>query len=216
MVHTPEAVARQEERTERRRQQVLDAAEACFVNEGFHSASINRIAVSAGMSAGHIYKLFENKEAIIEAIVERDTADLRQRFDALRRQRGPVSDNIAQECSKALERSYDPGRAALMLEIVAEAARNARVADIVRNADAREREMGFVLLQQAAPHDRDVRQIAARGEVLEMLFDGMAVRSVCNPGADRAEVAKVLDWIVRELIDEVGCARRRQSPVLID
>lgn len=211
------AVSRKREHAPtKHRTTILDAASDCVREAGFHGANMAKIAQTAKLSVGQIYRYFENKEAIIEAIVERDTADLRQRFDALRRQRGPVSDNIAQECSKALERSYDPGRAALMLEIVAEAARNARVADIVRNADAREREMGFVLLQQAAPHDRDVRQIAARGEVLEMLFDGMAVRSVCNPGPDRAEVAKVLDWIVRELIDEVGCARRRQSPVLID
>jgi len=59
-------------RGEARRAQILDAAADCFRNHGFHGASIAQISKSAGMSAGHIYHYFANKEAIIAAIVERD------------------------------------------------------------------------------------------------------------------------------------------------
>jgi AcrR family transcriptional regulator len=62
---------REPNRGQARRQQILDAAAACFVREGFHGTSIAKISKAAGMSPGHIYHFFESKEAIIGALVER-------------------------------------------------------------------------------------------------------------------------------------------------
>ena len=59
------------DRAQARRQQVLTAAAECFRRRGFHGASMAEIAKTAGMSAGHIYNLFENKDDVIAAIVER-------------------------------------------------------------------------------------------------------------------------------------------------
>lgn len=58
-----------EGRGQSRRQQILDAAAACFIREGFHGASIARIAKEAGMSAGNLYHFFSGKEAMIAALV---------------------------------------------------------------------------------------------------------------------------------------------------
>src|SRR3546814_14831985 len=75
MTKTPEALARQHERTEKRRDQVLDAAEACFRREGFHAASVNRIAAEAGMSVGHLYRYFDSQDEIILALFESTFAE---------------------------------------------------------------------------------------------------------------------------------------------
>lgn len=53
-----------------RRNQILDAAQRCFKKQGFHKTTLRDIAQEFGMSAGHIYNYFSNKEAIIEALVE--------------------------------------------------------------------------------------------------------------------------------------------------
>jgi AcrR family transcriptional regulator len=64
------------DRAAQRRHQVLDAAAICFRNHGFHGASMAQISKTAGMSPGHIYHYFDNKEAIIAAIVERDMEEM--------------------------------------------------------------------------------------------------------------------------------------------
>ena len=75
-------------RAEARRAQIRAAAAACFRQHGFHGTSIAQISKAAGMSTGHIYHYFENKEAIIADIVAQDlerlltlTAELRAASD---------------------------------------------------------------------------------------------------------------------------------------
>lgn len=50
-----------------RRQQILDAASACFVRQGFHQTTVQDICQEAGLSAGAVYRYFPGKEHIIAA-----------------------------------------------------------------------------------------------------------------------------------------------------
>ena len=52
---------------EARRQQILDAAEACFSRQGFHQTSMQAICSEAGLSPGAVYRYFSSKEDIIAA-----------------------------------------------------------------------------------------------------------------------------------------------------
>lgn len=185
-----------------RRQQIVDAASACARRSGFHGASMADIAHTAGLSVGQIYRYFENKEAIIAAIVARDMAEMRDKFSEMRSSGEPLLEAILTKCADAVGENYDRQRAALMLEVVAEAARNPGVAAILQAADVEERQMAQDLLKQVMPGDCDVRERQARGEVLSMLFEGMSVRSVNNPDTDREAIAKVLRSVVRHLLVE--------------
>ena len=53
-----------------RRQQIIDAALACFDRDGFHGASMQDIFEESGLSAGAVYRYFSAKEDIVEAIAE--------------------------------------------------------------------------------------------------------------------------------------------------
>ncbi len=183
-----------------RRQQILDAAADCARRSGFHGASMAEIAQTAGLSVGQIYRYFANKEAIVAAIVERDLAEIRDKFAEFDASGGDMVEAVIESCSEAVERNYDLGRAGLMLEVMAEAARNPKVAAAVQAADAAERALGRRLLDAGAPPDRREAETVARGEVLSMLFDGMAMRAVNNPGADHAEIARVLKAVMRFLL----------------
>jgi AcrR family transcriptional regulator len=52
-----------------RRQHVLDAAISVFAEKGFRGATIRDVAIAAGVSDGTIYNLFDNKAALLHAIL---------------------------------------------------------------------------------------------------------------------------------------------------
>ncbi|KAB2350900.1 TetR/AcrR family transcriptional regulator [Actinomadura rudentiformis] len=60
-----------EEHRERRRQQILDAAQRCFVRKGFHKTSLQEIFRESGLSAGAVYGYFRSKDDLIRAIAAR-------------------------------------------------------------------------------------------------------------------------------------------------
>ena len=63
-----------------RRDEILSAAQRCFVRSGFHQTSMQEICTEAGMSAGNLYRYFPSKETIIAGIAERDRAAVHQAF----------------------------------------------------------------------------------------------------------------------------------------
>jgi AcrR family transcriptional regulator len=50
------------------REALLEAAEQVFAEEGFEGATMAAIAARAGYSAGHLYNVFENKEALFREV----------------------------------------------------------------------------------------------------------------------------------------------------
>ena len=52
---------------EARRQQILDAASACFARQGFHQTTMQDICRKAELSPGAVYRYFASKEDIIAA-----------------------------------------------------------------------------------------------------------------------------------------------------
>ena len=50
------------ERREKTRQDLLTAAEACFVTRGFHATSVDEVAEQAGYTKGAVYSNFASKE----------------------------------------------------------------------------------------------------------------------------------------------------------
>ena len=55
---------------ELRRKHILEAAIVVFERHGFRGATIKLIAAEAGVSDGTIYNVFENKEAILFAVLD--------------------------------------------------------------------------------------------------------------------------------------------------
>jgi AcrR family transcriptional regulator len=60
----------QEERSQRSRAQVLDAALALFSHQGFRATSMREIAQKAGVSTGNVYHHFKDKEAIFLELLD--------------------------------------------------------------------------------------------------------------------------------------------------
>ena len=52
---------------------ILDAAAQVFEARGFEAGTTNHVAERAGVSIGSLYEYFPNKDAMVVALVERDT-----------------------------------------------------------------------------------------------------------------------------------------------
>lgn len=61
----------QEERSEKSRQQILDAALKLFSHRGYGATSVRDIAEAAGVSKGNVYHHFPDKETIFRALLDR-------------------------------------------------------------------------------------------------------------------------------------------------
>lgn len=191
---------------EAQRERILDAAQRCFVEHGFHAAGMARIAESAEMSPGLIYRYFENKAAIIQAIVERQLALVRADIHLDR----PV--DLADELLACFDappasdlRRMNP---ALVLELSAEASRDPQIADTVRrfDADLRKELVDWLLRRAAARGGTQLLPEAARRRalMLQMMFEAVIVRAARDPGMDRRLLRDALRQFVGMILDEAA------------
>jgi AcrR family transcriptional regulator len=199
MVRHPKALARRQERTESRREQVLDAAQSCFLVEGFHRASMVRIADAAAMSVGHIYRYFESKDAIIIALCERRFAGFEELLTAIEDNERPFPSGLVDAWISQFVWWIHPQRAPLTLEIMSEAGRNTKVAEVVRTIDRRFRDMmrrSILPSSGAIPED----EIEDRLEAVTMLAHGMTIRLTADPEADPDRLLEAFRRGVHELL----------------
>src|SRR5271167_268006 len=73
---------RRGEEKERRRAEILDAAEALYAEKGWDSLTVDQVARSARLSRALVYVYFRDKEELLFAIGERAMSLLRDRFVA--------------------------------------------------------------------------------------------------------------------------------------
>lgn len=157
-----------------RRTQILDAAQAAFARRGFHATSVADIAGEADISQGLLYRYFGGKSDLVVALVERYTDTLHRAVEQ------------ADSLDAALDALYDAGApadeqagSALLVEVMAEALRNERVAEVVRRADARVATALADRLRQSQ-RSREISKALdpeAAAEVLLALADGFALRA---------------------------------------
>ena len=179
-------------RDQLRRDQIVSAARSCVVRHGFHAASMGQIAAEAQMSVGQIYRYFPSKEAIVHAIVERIVA---RRLQWMISHDEPV-DFAAILAKRNLIQSDDQhGDRVLLLEITAEATRNAAVAEIVREADRRLHAQAEALVKADYPEISEAEAIV-RVELIAVLSEGTAFRHITQQRADRA----LLEALYRKVI----------------
>ncbi|WP_341197802.1 helix-turn-helix domain-containing protein [Hyphomonas chukchiensis] len=186
-------------RAEVRRAQILDAAAICFVEQGFHGAGMARIAEQAGMSAGHIYHYFENKDAIIEALVDRESelhSEKMLGFHAIPRDQ--LLQELVERADEGVRTQTDPFQSALNLEIIAEAQRNPLIAEKLRANDTETR----LAFQKLLGETLGLSDVEGRVELMFTLFGGLPIRILRNPDLDREALLRYLRKVIRAVLAE--------------
>lgn len=186
------------DRAEKRRQQILDAAKTCFEQYGFHSTSMAALSKAAGMSVGHIYHYFDNKDAIIAAIIARGVTDTIETLERMR-QSGDVYAALVAEMDVGLcktERDF-----ALKIEILAEAARSEKILALLKAADEVAcTKVKEVLRLAQRPGAIDEADLDGQVEIISAMFNGLAHRLLLQRDFNRDAVVRVMRRAIAAVI----------------
>ena len=173
---------------ESRRQQILEAALACFAEDGFHQTGMADIVKRSGLSHGAVYLYFQSKDDLIEAL-----ADDRHRREA-------VLNSVAQGSGDpigglhALVRVYaqwltDPAgeaRRRVGIHGWAEALRNRRVRNSVVEGIDMPRAL-IIALVERGQHDGLIKRDLRAGAVARLLiamFQGFVLQKCWGDDID--------------------------------
>jgi AcrR family transcriptional regulator len=150
-----------------RRQQILDAAEACFHRSGFHQTSMNDICEAAGLSPGAVYRYFKGKEEIIAAICD----EAHQRDLALIEsiKAHGSAEEVMNELGRAFLGELDEDEVRLMIDLLAEGPRNPHIRQVLQ--------AGMRMIHDSFADF--VRRGQRRGEISATLDPVMVARVMC-------------------------------------
>lgn len=160
---------------ETRRQQILDAAAACFARGGFHRITMHDICNESELSPGALYRYFQSKEDIIQAMCSRgheeDVETIRQAMqldDTI-----AIFDELIRIFFSGVE---DREFCALMIELISEAKHNQPIGESVRE--------GWHVIFE--PLSELVSEAQRRGEI--------------NPALDAGAVTRVMLGVYQGLV----------------
>jgi AcrR family transcriptional regulator len=191
-----------ERRRQRTREALLDAATTVFAKRGFHGASLDEIAETAGYTRGAIYKYFSDKEELLHEVCVRLNERAFAAFDELPNISEPWAklhfDEIVEQWRAMVERDVD--FRIVMLEFQLHALRNPELRERAREfAQANRRAIADYMGIRAREAGEDlslpVDDLAA---VFGTASDGFALMLLFDPDAAR-QYGLLLELVVRGL-----------------
>ncbi len=189
-----------------RRANILNAAERCFAQYGFHACSMQQICAEAGISPGAFYVYFKSKEDLIAGIVERDREAFAQRFKDL----GDAPDFMAALSALGDQCIVDePRHRQLMcVEIWLESTRNERVAELFHSVDKFIMDGFKDLFDRLRAEKRIAPGVDSEtlANILAVIGDGFYSRRVIDPNFDPRTVLPTIIALLTQLIQPAGVA----------
>jgi len=183
-----------------RRDEILSAAQRCFVRSGFHQTSMQAICAEAGMSAGNLYRYFPSKEAIIAGIAERDRAEVGQSFAQADLSKGLFAVLEGMAHHHFTVRSIEQVK--LCTEVMSEAPRNPEIARISAGFDADVRKWLTDMFNAAAEQGDISKEADIEGAVdmLMIIADGVWWRRALDPQFRAEAMIPVFMDVARHLL----------------
>jgi len=184
------------------RERILAAAQKCFIDHGFHAASMATIAATAQMSPGLMYRYFPSKSAIVLAIIERQLAESRAKIAELHAST-EITSNLRRSFGQWQAEAPDAMNVALFLAMSADARRDPQVARALRDSDRLTRaDLADWLGRSNEDGGRAVSKDLAESRALLMqcVIEGLAIRALREPDLDFDRLAPALrqlfDWML--------------------
>ena len=116
-----------------RRQQIIDAARACFLRNGFHNTSMQDVIAEAGLSVGAVYRYFPSKYDLVTALATQVIDQVTGAFDHLAAVQPPLpmAEIIQGAVEIAAKHTGPDGALRLAVQVWAEAMHDPQLAEFV-------------------------------------------------------------------------------------
>jgi AcrR family transcriptional regulator len=196
------------ERREQTRQELLTAAEACFVTRGFHASSVDQVAERAGYTKGAVYSNFAAKEDLFFAVYERRVDQALTEVVPGLRQAGAERAFDWLATTTIERRGRDDGWLAVFFEFWAHVLRHPELRDRFAAIHARLLDPLADALRQLAedrgldlPSDVTASQVVLAWNAMEV---GLGLERLTQPHAVDGVVARRMGWLLLDAV--VGAA----------
>ena len=183
---------------EARRQQILEAASACFSRQGFHQATMQDICREADLSPGAVYRYFNSKEEIIEASCE-DCQ--RQSLEFLESVTGQ-SDDTLQVLDRLTDRGFEQlnepeaqEHIRMNIQLWAESLRSAEVMEVLSRSGFDTWRNALSAIIKRAQQRGEVDPSLEPGSAAQVLLSswlGLLLQKAFDPQMDVSKYAAVL------------------------
>jgi AcrR family transcriptional regulator len=176
----------QPEYLEQRKQQIVDAAAACFTRAGFHQTTMQDICAEADMSPGAVYRYFRSKEEIIQAMCLRGHDEDAETIREVMAGRATTREVLEELVHIYFEGAESRELCALSIELLGETRRDPVVMESVRAGMDTTFETLAAVVRQAQERGEMSAELdpLAMGRVMMGLYQGLIWQKVVEPELD--------------------------------
>jgi AcrR family transcriptional regulator len=129
---------------EARRREIINAARACFLRNGFHQTTTDQICREASITPGGLYHYFTGKDELIMAVIQQTTEETLERLRVLTDNAEDVGSAFRELAQFLFQSMRDPDVDSVVrldMEIWVEGLKNEKLAEISRKSWGARREM---------------------------------------------------------------------------
>lgn len=189
------------EKHRQRRQAIVGAAVELFASKGLERTTTAEICRAAGTSTGNLFHYFRSKQEIFYGLFEIDRSEWEVAFGAAEADPDPWA-ALRQVVDRIAAQAAHPVTAGLLVEVLAQAHRDPRTADLVAEGDRRMVRGVARLIERLRAADRAdpelPDEVAARWVLT--LTDAFYGRGYPDSARDRAvEASQATELIARVL-----------------
>lgn len=186
---------------ERRRGEILAAAEKCFVAKGFHQTSMQDIAGASGLSMGLLYRYFDSKSAIIRAFSALDRDGMIAGIAAL-----ATAPDFIVGLTKLLKQELDTMRDVDAFRITTEVLSESTRDEVLRDSFAAKELVLTETLSSAIAQQQREGRIAAElvpdqaAHLILAVVDGLSLRAFIDRRLDKRALDTLLQQALLRLL----------------
>lgn len=184
--------------------EILNRIRLAFAEKGFDGASMQDLARAAGMSVGNFYRYFPSKDAIVEAMVGHDMAEIERDFATIMTSADPMAALRVKIAERVREGCAEEG--GLWAEITAAAHRKPEIARICCGVEDMVADNLLTVFARRTGLSREacLQRFSAHARFVVMMIKAAATRNSLSPDPD---LQAMILHTIEATLNDVAAAR---------